>query len=81
VVAHSRRHTGETGEDAGVDYLEKKGYHILERNFRYERGEIDILARDGDELDSLRRFDSIAIEVHARHISSEPYQCSLTIQA
>lgn len=27
-----------------------KGYKILERNYRYEHGEIDLIAQDGDEL-------------------------------
>ncbi len=31
-------------------YLEDRGMTIVERNFRCPRGEIDIIARDGDEL-------------------------------
>lgn len=31
-------------------FLEKEGYRVLERNFRYRQGEIDIIALDGDFL-------------------------------
>ena len=37
---------GKKGEDAAVRYLRQKGYEILERNWVYERYEIDIIARD-----------------------------------
>lgn len=32
------------GEDAACEFLKKKGYKILERNFRKGYGEIDIIA-------------------------------------
>lgn len=38
------------GEQLATDYLLKKGYKILERNFRKNYGEIDIIALDGDIL-------------------------------
>lgn len=41
---------GNWGEEAAVGLLKKKGYIILERNFRGERGEIDIIARDNETL-------------------------------
>ena len=41
---------GKLGEDISVKYLEKKGYKILERNFRYGRAEIDIICRFQDEI-------------------------------
>lgn len=33
-----------------ADYLSKKGYKILERNYRFRQLELDILAMDKDEL-------------------------------
>ncbi len=41
---------GVRGEDLAVDFLQKKGYRVLERNFRYGKGEIDIIAMNGDVL-------------------------------
>lgn len=45
-----RKRIGKKGEDQAVHYLKQKGYRILERNFRAERGEIDIIALDQDTL-------------------------------
>lgn len=38
------------GEDAACEYLVKKGYKILERNFRKGYGEIDIIALQNKTL-------------------------------
>jgi putative endonuclease len=37
---------GDEGEDIASDYLLKKGYEIVERNYRFGKGEIDIVAKD-----------------------------------
>ncbi len=37
---------GKSGEQSAVGFLEAKGYRILERNWRWGRQEIDIIARD-----------------------------------
>ena len=39
------RKTGQRYESMAVEYLEKQGYRILERNYRCRYGEIDIIAR------------------------------------
>ena len=41
---------GKAGEAAAVLFLEKKGMHILEKNFRSRRGEVDIIALDKDVI-------------------------------
>ncbi len=43
-------HLGKKGEDLACGYLRKIGYKILERNFRIQGGEVDIVAQDGDIL-------------------------------
>ncbi|MBI2411597.1 MAG: YraN family protein [Deltaproteobacteria bacterium] len=42
--------TGERGEDRAEALLRKNGYRIIERNYRCARGEIDIVARDGETI-------------------------------
>lgn len=37
---------GNAGESAAVAFLERNGFKILERNYRFDRGEIDIVAED-----------------------------------
>jgi putative endonuclease len=46
----NKKYTGDRGEDLAVDYLEKKNFQIVERNYRYGHGEIDIIAKDRNVL-------------------------------
>lgn len=41
---------GKYGERLAKKFLKKKGFKILERNYRTKFGEIDIIARDGSQL-------------------------------
>lgn len=41
---------GKQGEDAAARYLCSKGYEIIERNWVYEKYEIDIIASDGEYI-------------------------------
>ena len=41
---------GKQGEDKAVQELEAAGMNVITRNFRSRRGEIDIVALDGDTL-------------------------------
>jgi putative endonuclease len=45
-----RKDIGAIGEKLARDYLKKKGYHILETNFRCRYGEIDIVAEKKESL-------------------------------
>lgn len=45
-----RHNLGKTGEDVAEIYLLKKNYKIIERNFSCRQGEIDIIAKDKDEI-------------------------------
>lgn len=50
---------GNKGEDLACKYLQNRGYTILERNFRIRGGEIDIIAKDRDQI--------VFVEVKARY--------------
>ena len=53
---------GVLGEDAACDYLVRKGYKIIERNWRKSHTEIDIIAIQGSTL--------VFVEVKARSSDS-----------
>jgi putative endonuclease len=36
---------GKKGEQLAVDYLQAQGYTIVERNYRFEKAEVDIIAQ------------------------------------
>ena len=44
------RKTGDIYENKACEYLTSLGYEIVTRNFRGKRGEIDIIAKDGEYL-------------------------------
>ncbi len=58
-----RQVLGQNAEDLAVEFLCSRGLLILHRNFRCRFGEIDIVARERDDL--------VIVEVRAR--SSEQY--------
>ena len=49
-MIRSREEMGRRGEIKAVEYLQSKGYHILDRNLRIRGGEIDIIARRGRDI-------------------------------
>jgi len=49
---------GKKGEQLAIDFLIKKGYKILEKNYRYLKAEVDIIAKKEHIL--------VAIEVKTR---------------
>ena len=51
---------GAEGERIAAEYLTKKGWRILDRNATIGRGELDIVAMDGNEL--------VVVEVRTRRI-------------
>jgi putative endonuclease len=45
-----RKTLGQHGENAAAQFLMRAGCTILDRNWRTEQGEIDLIAREGDQL-------------------------------
>ncbi len=41
---------GQEGERLATNFLLKKGYEILETNYRHRKAEVDIIARTGDTV-------------------------------
>ncbi len=64
---------GDAGETAAAEFLAKNGFSILQRNYRYDRGEIDIVADDHGTI--------VFVEVKSRKPgSSETPEESITPQ-
>ncbi|HTP13779.1 MAG TPA: YraN family protein [Bacteroidota bacterium] len=53
---------GKAGEAEAEQYLRRQGFRILQKNYYYDRGEIDLVAEDGDVL--------VFVEVKARSSGS-----------
>ena len=60
MTAPSTRDLGSVGEKLATKFLQRKGYKIIDRNFRSRLGEIDIIALEDDTL--------VFIEVKIRSI-------------
>jgi putative endonuclease len=60
----ARQGLGKTGERLASEELVRRGYRILERNFRGMRGEIDLIAEDE------RTGDLVFVEVKTRRGSA-----------
>ncbi len=46
----NKRQQGIWGEEKAVAFLAKKGYTLIERNYRFAGGEIDIIAGDAERI-------------------------------
>jgi len=44
----SSKEIGKLGEETAVQFLKEKGFRIKELNYRFGKGELDIIAIDGD---------------------------------
>jgi putative endonuclease len=58
---------GKTGEDLALQELIAKGYQLIERNYRFGKGEIDLVMKDKNKL--------VFVEVKTRQTAEigEPY--------
>ena len=57
-MASHKQIVGRQGEQLASDYLRRQGYTIIARNWRCPAGEIDVVAREGEDL--------VFVEVRAR---------------
>ena len=57
-MGEGRAGFGKLGEDLACQELQRRGYEILARRYRRRRGELDIVARDGQTV--------VFVEVKAR---------------
>jgi len=57
-MSEERKKFGDFGESLAAEFLERKGYKIIERNFRRRFGEIDLIAKKDGKI--------IFIEVKSR---------------
>lgn len=67
----ARKSVGRTGEDIACLFLERKGYKIIERNYRKPWGEIDIIA----EKDGAIRFvevKTVSVKTFSREMGYRP---------
>lgn len=46
----NKRRLGGDYEEKAAEFLRKQGLHIIEKNYRCKKGEVDLIARDGRYL-------------------------------
>ncbi len=49
-MSRYKKSFGEKGEELAAEYLKSLGYEIIQRNYRFGHGEIDIIAKDKETL-------------------------------
>ncbi len=62
-----KRKTGDQGEGIACEFLMKRGFEIVERNYSKKWGELDIIARKGQKL----HFVEVKTVSHLPYISHE----------
>ena len=65
MAAHNE--LGKQGEEIAASFLTAKGYNVLDRNYRYQRAEIDLIAL------RLEPAELVFVEVKTRGRSDGPY--------
>ena len=66
---YKRHIVGEIGEKIANKYLVENGYQIIKKNFRCKQGEIDIIAKDKNEI----VFVEVKTRKHGTLIKPEEY--------
>lgn len=65
---------GQVGEEAAVKFLRKKGYEILERNFRTKFGEIDIIVKEKRKGATLPKIVFVEVKTKSGEEFGEPWE-------
>jgi len=89
VKQNSKTKVGKLGEDIACEYLKKKGFTLIDRNYRRPWGEIDIIAKDSTEalvfveVKIIRLFDDSQInpEDNLTHSKLEKLQRTAALYA
>ena len=66
-MGSNNKSIGDLGEEIAAKYLIEMGYKILDKNFRYKTGEIDLIGKDDEYI--------TFIEVKARTSSYFGFPC------
>ncbi|MEL6670693.1 MAG: YraN family protein [Bacteroidota bacterium] len=69
MAAHNE--TGKKGEDLAAGFMEAKGFAILDRNYRFEKGEIDLVALQLDPAELV--FIEVKTRSETTHTPPEAY--------
>lgn len=67
------KETGNRGETLAAEYLTKKGYKILTRNYRSKWGEVDIIARTRVHVNTSTREDEVVVFVEVKTKTTDKY--------
>jgi len=72
---------GEMAENLAADYILRKGYRLLERNWRFSRAEVDLIAMDNEILVFLEVKSLGNNAINKPEASVTPYKQSLIMDA
>jgi putative endonuclease len=67
-MAAKHLHTGRLGEEIACEYLQKKGYQIIHKGWRYKHLEVDIIIYDGPVL------VFVEVKTRSKNIYGMPYE-------
>jgi len=72
-MKRDNKKTGAAGEKAAEDFLRKKGYRILERNFYTKFGEIDIVAKQHPRGERSSHLGGVLVFVEVKTKSGDRF--------
>lgn len=68
------RSLGQYGEDLAIKFLLRKGYWVIERNFKNKLGEIDLIVRDGGTICFVEIKTRVSLSCGLPQESVHPYK-------